>query len=159
MEKVPQVVTLMCVSIILSTPCGYHHHKATLWAEPSINTWQSGFIDRQPMRALLLGRASAALGQSATRNRTRASELCGDAVTWRWEKECQHGPVARTRCECATAITRRGREENTNVHIANRRRCFPPPSLLRTAHGRSSQMSGILLLGSSGGDEGGGGGV
>lgn len=57
------------------------HHKATLCSAPLINTWQAEFIDRRPIRALLLGRASATLGQSAPRNGTRASELCCDAVT------------------------------------------------------------------------------
>lgn len=111
---------LTAVSIFLSPPC-LPHYKATLYPAqsrcgyPSINTWQSEFIERQPMRALLLGRASVALGQSETRNRTRASELCSDVITWRWEKECQHGPVARTGCECAPTITRRRKNENTKI--------------------------------------------
>lgn len=121
------------VSTILSTPCG-HYHKGTLWADPFTNTWQSEFIDRQPVRALFLGRASAAPSQSEPRNRTRASELCCDAVTWRWEKECQHGPVARTRCECATTITRRGREETRKYKTQIDDAAFlhePPPNCTR----------------------------
>lgn len=94
------------------------HHKASLCSAPLTNTWQSEFIGRRPIRALLLGRASAALGQSAQRNGTRASELCCDVVTWRWEKECQHGSVARTRHECATTITRRGGDERVKIETA-----------------------------------------
>lgn len=42
------------------------------------NTWQSEFIELQPISALLLGRASASLDQSETRIGTHASELCSE---------------------------------------------------------------------------------
>lgn len=103
------------------------------------------------MRVLLLGRASAALSQSEPWNRTRTSELGGHAITWRWEKECQHGSVARTRSERATAITRRRREETVKIENAVDGAAF----LHRSAHGRSRQMSDFLRPGSSDGGQGG----
>lgn len=114
-----------------SAPSQGHIVRSTL-----LNTWQAEFMDRQPMRMLLLGRASAALSQSEPRNRTRTSELGGHAITWRWEKKCQHGPVARTRCECATAITRRRREETVKIENAVDGAAF----LHRSAHGRSTSF-------------------
>lgn len=150
----PVAVLVEGVSLILSSPC-VHHHKATLcflescFGDPSINTWQSEFIERRPMRSLLLGRASAAPGQLETRNGTRASELCSDVVTWRWERGMPtwtRGKDGMWACYDNNTTKERRKREN---HRSHRRRWLSPPSLPRSTHGRSSQISGIPLLGSS----------